>query len=222
MVQQQRDLRSQVLTAFQRLPAKVDLKHELETAVSVVVVLAGRNAAEHRKGSPFPAFHAIGRKRVHGELKRLATYADRIGKPRRKGQADPVAKLASHMATLHGPTIDLLAAHGVLRNDLSRPSRIVDAPRDADLSRLPAVRGGRPANLRAQGIAKVLAWHYAAVTGLPPKIVHIPETDDYGPFVELVCSVFKVAGIRANALAAARVAVPPIPRPGSRDSGLQK
>lgn len=222
MVQQQGDLRSQVLAAFQRLPAKVDLKHELETAVSVVVVLARSDAVEQRKEAPLPAFHAIGRERVCEELKRLATYADRIDKPRRKGQDDPVVKMASHMRTLHGPTIDALAARGVLRHDLSNPVRIAVAARYVDLSRLPAVLGGRPANLRAQGIAKVLAWHYAAVTGKPPKVVHIPDTADYGPFVELVCNVFKIAGIRANPLAAARVAVPPIPRSKARDSGLQK
>ncbi len=199
MVQQQGDLRSKVLAAFQQLPAKRDMKHELETAVSAVVVLVGRDATRRPEGSPLPAFNVVGSERVREELKRTVTYADRLSKPSRKGQADPMAKLASHMLTLHRPTIDALAARGVLRHDLSQPAKVAAVARYVDLSRLPVVPGGRPANLRAQGIARVVAWHYEQVTG---KRVGVSKgafkSSDYGPFVRLLDDVFQIAGIRAD------------------------
>ncbi|MBD8898368.1 hypothetical protein [Rhodanobacter sp. DHG33] len=211
MAVQHDDLRVQVLAEFKKLPAKEGITHELDTAASVVMVLVC-NVPANQKGTPSPAFHRIGKTRVQAEVDRIINYAKRATRPIRKGQVDPVVKLATYLTKIHGPTIDVLASRGVLRYGPIDPAMITAHASSVDLSKVPNVTYGRPANLYVQGVAKVLAFHFHAITGKSPKIVHDPFNDTYGAFVDLVSGVFEIAGIEANALAAARIAVPPIRR----------
>lgn len=192
------DVERRVFEAFERLGVEEADEFKLQTAVQTIAILVGADTIPYR---PLPAFQNIGRTRVEHEIKLVQQMAKRASRPVRKGQADPVRKLRRHMKTLHMPTIDALADVGVFRHDtVTDPVQTALRASMANISNLPdTVQGGRPSNLRAYGIAQVLAWHYEQVTGKRTGVSKGAfHESDYGPFVTLLDTILSIAGIRAD------------------------
>ncbi|MEP6898694.1 MAG: hypothetical protein ABI870_09200 [Rhodanobacter sp.] len=212
----QKNPHQRVQEAFNRLPLNKGAEFILQTAVQTITLLVSDQPGPYR---PLPAFQRIGRARVAQEVEQVRLYAERCATNPRKGQADPFRKLSAHLDSLHGTTIDVLADHGLLRQGaLDDPARTALLAATVDISGVHrTIPGGRPANLRALGIAKVLAWHYEQVTGKKPTLgksqsnASAPDPLErllpaYSQFVMLLHEILQIACITADAHALATAA----------------
>lgn len=210
------DMNHAIETAFRKLNPPKEKDPDLQRAIKTI-----RIVCEAPQKQTSPSFRNVGKRKTDLELKKIVGYSK---------------KLAQHLASLHGPAVLALADLGLHEIRITLPPLLKKVARavqeelivktnierigvtNQDLNQKQAkpiddkksVKGGRPINLHANAIAVMLSHYYHELTEKEPTLIIDPYSKTSaasGPFLELVTSIFKAAGIRSNAEHAARLAV---------------
>lgn len=192
------DRRSKLEAAFRRLPIRMEAEGRMPAMVDILNGMPSSAAP--------PAFEVATRAATIKDLASLEHEA---------------LALAGRLDSLRGPAIDALAASGFVRQPALQGQlrQMAESARYAKELNIPDSEArGRKEKKLPSAIADILACNYRSLTGVRPTVrTRAVEGVAYGPFLDLVGSVFEAMGIDANpevyakpAVARARVSVEPM------------
>jgi hypothetical protein len=181
--------RSAIEASFRKLPILPSEEWRMPSVVSALVGIAEANSR------PTP------------------TQPPKAGRAAVRKQLDGISRqcndLANALVSLSEGSIDALADAGLLQiaPSLEATLRAVSAiAQNADTDGAPKNAKGRQRNHLASGVAAVLATDYQRLTGKKPTRASY-ESDEYGPFYELVADIFLALCIKASAAKYAKEAI---------------
>lgn len=212
--------------AFRKLTLVGEKERELQIAIENVCIFCKAPQKQ------LPAFRDIGKNKTTQELKNIISLSNKLARQLDSLHGPAVLALANiglheiritlpplltkmsravqEKVTMKtdwkssGPVKSTAAADTRTPNKDSKRKNAIP-PEDSK-----SVKGGRPINLQANILAAILSHYYHELTGKEPTLIVNPYSKSlaaYGPFLELVSSVFKAAGIRSSAEHAARLAI---------------
>lgn len=219
--------------AFRKLNLPKEKESNLRRAIESIFMIC---IAPKKPASP--SFRDVGKNRTDLELKKLVNIAKQLAQHLDSLHAPAIQKLADlgfHEVRITLPPLLNKIAKAVqeeiiVKIDKNPPdsSNVTETGMsNQDLHRKQitladdnkSAKGGRPINHHANAIAGMLSHHYHELTEKEPTIIidaYSKTPRASGPFLELVTSVFKAAGIRSNAEHAARLAI------DARKNGTEK